>query len=327
MSFNSRLKQARKQAGFTQSSISTLLGIAKSTYCGYETGSSEPSIHVIVELIRLLNITPEYLFQDEMNEPSGNNLIEYSTNSIMKYSESQSHLPDLKELNPIIETSYTFTESPTILDEERRFKDYTLGKIRKSICKNIRELAVLRKTPQVDIAKHIGVSQGTVSNWFNGTNSIDIENLVKLCRYFGVTLDQICGSITATPEVALSNNMQKKRIEQELKDFILCKYGSLREFSVALDMPYSTIDSIFKRGIENTCTANIIKICRELRISLDSLADGEIVIRTNSSTSNNEDSLLNLYRKMNDNGQKILLDNANAFAGNPIMLKAPPIKE
>ena len=34
--------------------------------------------------------------------------------------------------------------------------------------------------------------------------------------------------------------------------------------------------SIFKRGIDNSSVANIIKICKALGISADALADGEI---------------------------------------------------
>ena len=48
------------------------------------------------------------------------------------------------------------------------------------------------------------MSQGTVSNWFKGTNSIDIENLAELCSFLGVSLDQIFGVAPLTPEVTLS---------------------------------------------------------------------------------------------------------------------------
>lgn len=38
MAFHDRLKQARKNAGMTQEGVAKLLGVAKSTYSGYETG-------------------------------------------------------------------------------------------------------------------------------------------------------------------------------------------------------------------------------------------------------------------------------------------------
>lgn len=65
-------------------------------------------------------------------------------------------------------------------------------------------------------------------------------------------------------------------IEEKLKRFILARYKSVREFAQYIDMPYSTIDSIFRRGIGNSSVSNVIKICRALNISADELADGRI---------------------------------------------------
>ena len=66
-------------------------------------------------------------------------------------------------------------------------------------------------------------------------------------------------------------------VEEKLKEYILDRYDSLRQFTLAIDMSYSTFDSILKRGIGNSSVTNIIKICTELNISVDGLADGEIV--------------------------------------------------
>lgn len=79
-----------------------------------------------------------------------------------------------------------------------------MGEIRKIIGENIKKIAALKGIRQVDIAEHMGVSQGSVSNWIKGTNSIDIENLAELCRFLGVSLDQIYGVAPITPEVTLS---------------------------------------------------------------------------------------------------------------------------
>ena len=64
--------------------------------------------------------------------------------------------------------------------------------------------------------------------------------------------------------------------EDKLKELILKRYHSVREFTIAHDIPYTTIHSIFKRGIGNSSVSNIIKICKALGISADALADGEI---------------------------------------------------
>ena len=67
------------------------------------------------------------------------------------------------------------------------------------------------------------------------------------------------------------------RIEEKLKELILSRYKSLREFTQVIDMPYSTLDTILKRGIDKASITNIIKICQELHISADELANGRIV--------------------------------------------------
>lgn len=65
--------------------------------------------------------------------------------------------------------------------------------------------------------------------------------------------------------------------EDRLRNYILSKYRSLREFSQKIDMPYSTINTIMKRGIDNSSVNNIIKICQALNISTDDLVNGKIV--------------------------------------------------
>lgn len=81
-----------------------------------------------------------------------------------------------------------------------------MGEIRKVIGENIKKVCALKGIRQVDIAEHMGVSQGSVSNWIKGTNSIDIENLAELCSFLCVSLDQIFGVSPIEPEVSLSSS-------------------------------------------------------------------------------------------------------------------------
>lgn len=69
-----------------------------------------------------------------------------------------------------------------------------MDEIRKKIGENIRKACKVRGIKQIDIARYMGFSQGTVSNWFNGANSIDIENLAKLCEFIGINLNQAFGT-------------------------------------------------------------------------------------------------------------------------------------
>lgn len=76
MAFHDRLKQAREKK-YTQAEIANLLGIAKSTYSGYETGRSEPSVSNIANLMMLLEVSGDFLWQDELEKQFKNEYPEY----------------------------------------------------------------------------------------------------------------------------------------------------------------------------------------------------------------------------------------------------------
>lgn len=101
-------------------------------------------------------------------------------------------------------------------------------------------------------------------------------------------------------------------IEIELKELILSRYKSVRDFAISIEMPYSTLDSIFKRGVSNASITNIIKICETLFISADDLARGKIVHRSALSSSdtisNEEAGILCSFRGFNREGQEKILD-------------------
>lgn len=65
--------------------------------------------------------------------------------------------------------------------------------------------------------------------------------------------------------------------EERLKELITSRYRSLREFAQIIDMTPSTLDSMLKRGLDRATIGNIIKVCNELHISIDELANGRIV--------------------------------------------------
>lgn len=102
-------------------------------------------------------------------------------------------------------------------------------------------------------------------------------------------------------------------IEDELKNLILSKYKSIREFCFDIGMPYTTIDSILRRGIENAGVGKIIKICRHFNISTDELAEGKIVKislekeKSINDLNNQEQTLVKKYRALDERG-KILIN-------------------
>lgn len=67
-------------------------------------------------------------------------------------------------------------------------------------------------------------------------------------------------------------------LEEKLKAIIIEKYGSVRQFALTIDIPYTTVDSILKRGIDNSNVGNVIRMCKALDISIDGLLDNREII-------------------------------------------------
>ena len=65
-------------------------------------------------------------------------------------------------------------------------------------------------------------------------------------------------------------------VEDELKKIIIDRYGSVNKFATVCNVPYSTIATIFVRGINKANISTVIAICKELKISADELANGKI---------------------------------------------------
>ncbi|MBE6147434.1 MAG: hypothetical protein E7168_03775 [Firmicutes bacterium] len=67
-------------------------------------------------------------------------------------------------------------------------------------------------------------------------------------------------------------------LENKIKELIIEKYGSVRNFSFKINIPYTTVDSILKRGIDNSNVGNVIKMCKALNLSIDNLIDNKAII-------------------------------------------------
>lgn len=63
MSFPEQLKKARLNMDYTQQQVADLMGITKSTYCGYETGKRQPDVAKIKRLACILNTSGDILLE------------------------------------------------------------------------------------------------------------------------------------------------------------------------------------------------------------------------------------------------------------------------
>ena len=68
-----------------------------------------------------------------------------------------------------------------------------------------------------------------------------------------------------------------QELEANIKSLIIERYGSLKKFSETINMPWTTLDSILKRGMANSNITNVLKITREIGLDAEKIDDGEIV--------------------------------------------------
>jgi hypothetical protein len=65
-------------------------------------------------------------------------------------------------------------------------------------------------------------------------------------------------------------------IEEQLKAEILSQYKSVRAFTTAINIPYTTLDSVFKRGIGKAGIDTMIKVFNALGLEIESIPTGTL---------------------------------------------------
>ena len=98
-------------------------------------------------------------------------------------------------------------------------------------------------------------------------------------------------------------------IEEQLEHLILGSYKSVMAFAKEANVPYTTIKSILERGVSKAGIETSMKICSKLGISIDGLADGEIIFKTNlgMKLSVEESELLKKFRELDKAAQRRIL--------------------
>ena len=67
MSIGSQIKKARLANSLTQKELADLIGVTKNAVTNYERDTSSPKETILFELMKVLHIDANYIFQDYMN--------------------------------------------------------------------------------------------------------------------------------------------------------------------------------------------------------------------------------------------------------------------
>lgn len=112
-------------------------------------------------------------------------------------------------------------------------------------------------------------------------------------------------------------------LEDQLKSIIKSRYKSIRDFSVSNNIPYSTIDSVLKRGIKGASIDVALKIFRALDLDIESVATGTLQpliqnkapIPDKSETDTRLQRITDCYYGMDDVGKDNLAEQAEFLLG------------
>lgn len=66
MLIGKRVKEARLEKKMSQEELGGLLGVTKVSICGYENGTRTPTMQNFLDLVEILNVTPDYLLGRDM---------------------------------------------------------------------------------------------------------------------------------------------------------------------------------------------------------------------------------------------------------------------
>ena len=68
-----------------------------------------------------------------------------------------------------------------------------MNDLKKTVGANLKAICKIKGVKNYQVAEYMGVTASSVSHWFKGDNFLDMDNLVRLCQYLGVSLDQVFG--------------------------------------------------------------------------------------------------------------------------------------
>lgn len=116
MSLGMRIKEARKSKNLSQEELGRMIGAAKSTISSYEIDKARPNGKKTALIMDVLNVTANYLFQDEMkNDPDFITLSPSEENLIKKYRK-------LDEYGKNIIASVLDVENSRLYDDEMTYE-------------------------------------------------------------------------------------------------------------------------------------------------------------------------------------------------------------
>lgn len=158
--------------------------------------------------------------------------------------------------------------------------------------KNIREDYDIT---QKEMAKILNVNRSTYSLWELSINIIPINNLYDFADYFNISIDYLLGFTNNKKSKRKYKGLDLKRLGNNIRKVRLNNQLSQENVALMLDVSQACISKI-EKGLICISTINLLNLCKEFNISLDSILGQDKNIR--SSIKNIEDESISLETVM-----------------------------
>lgn len=90
--------------------------------------------------------------------------------------------------------------------------------VKETIAKNLLYYRKKNKITQKALAEQLGVRHNAISAWENGVNSIDIDTLFRVCKIFGVTVNDMYEMTSSEPTTIATHFDGDEYTEDELDE-------------------------------------------------------------------------------------------------------------
>ncbi|GAB4272140.1 S24 family peptidase [Thermincola ferriacetica] len=152
------------------------------------------------------------------------------------------------------------------------------------ISENLKKLREIYGLTQEELAKIAGVTNKAVSTWETGTKEPRMGAIERIANHFGLKKSNLIEDggmdfLDNFQTLAEDDRMDKRA--KILAELIEKKDYSRRAFAEKTGIPATTLQSILTRGIGRASIDNVIKICKELGITVEEmerLASGNSMI-------------------------------------------------
>ena len=123
---------------------------------------------------------------------------------------------------------------------------------------------------QKELGFVFGVHESTISGWETGKDSIPLKKLVKFCNLYNYSLDFVMGLSRTNKEYSKLNNLNLKKIGNNLKSLRNSLNISQQQFADECSISQTTYSN-YELGLYLINTLTLYTICKNHKISADSI--------------------------------------------------------